>query len=152
MGPLGGGLLGAFFGFLSYLQCFGVGMPSDFGANIAKESTALAGVLCIVSRLLAGVIAGIVFDLLRKKAKAHIAVCGAVTGLCTAVFNTVFFMSALLLFFGDTPYISSMIGEMNIIVFVFAFVGINALIEMAVATFATAFSAIIIDKTRLFNK
>ena len=152
MGPLGGGLLGAFFGFLSYLQCFGVGMPSDFGANLVKESTALTAVLCIISRMMAGAAAGIIYDLLRKKTKIHIGITGAVTGLCTALLNSIFFMSMLLLFFGDTQYLSSMIGDMNIILFIFAFVGINVFIEMAASTVITSVSAIIVKKTGLFNK
>ena len=151
MGPIGGGVMGAFFGFLSFLQCFGVGVPSEFGANIVKESQPLTAILCIVPRMLAGIIAGTVYYLLRKKKRAPAAVCGAAAGFCTAIFNTIFFMTSLVLFFGDTPYISAMISGRNIIVFTFAFAGVNALVEMTLATVITAFSAIGIEKTRLFR-
>lgn len=51
--------------------------------------------------------------------------------------NTAFFMSALVLLFGNTDYVKELMGGKNIIVFICTFVGINALVEMAVCTFVT---------------
>ena len=152
MGPVGGGILGAFFGLLSFFQCFGVGMSSEFGASLVSESTLKAALLCVVSRILAGVLAGTVHFVFKNRLHAKSSVCGAVTGLSTAVFNTIFFMTFLMLLFGDADFLMSMRGERNVILFVFAFVGVNAVIEMVVSTIATALSELAIDKTRLFIK
>ena len=50
-------------------------------------------------------------------------------------------MSALMLFFGQSEYILSMQGSMNVFAFVLAFVGVNGLIEAIVcAVVGTAIS------------
>ncbi len=43
-------------------------------------------------------------------------------------------MTALVLLFGSTEYVQGLIAGRNIIVFICAFVGVNAVVEMVVST------------------
>ena len=43
-------------------------------------------------------------------------------------------MTALVLLFGNTEYVQSLIAGRNILVFICAFVGVNAVVEMVVST------------------
>ncbi len=51
--------------------------------------------------------------------------------------NTLFFMSALILLFGQTEYMQGLINGQNILLFVCAFVGVNAVFEMLSSTVIT---------------
>ena len=90
--------------------------------------------MTIGSRTLAGYLTGVVSTLLRK---APAPVNFAVTGLAGAVLNTLFFMTLLMVCFGSSDYIMSMRGELNVLAFVAAFVGINAVVEAVVSTVLT---------------
>ena len=60
-------------------------------------------------------------------------VCYFAGGFLAAFLNTILFMSVLLLFFWNTPFIQEInanFGNLNPFLFVFAFVGINGLLEM----------------------
>ena len=46
-------------------------------------------------------------------------------------------MSALMLLFGNSEYIMGMRGDMNVIAFILAFVGVNAIFEIAASTIVT---------------
>ena len=133
LGPAGGATVGGIFGFLSFLQCFGIGVPSGMGEILVGINPLLAFLQRFLPRVLEGLLAGFVYKAFRKKSPY---VASAVTGFSTAFFNTVFFMSALVLFFGNTEYVQGLIGGRNIIVFVCMFVGINAVVEMITATLA----------------
>jgi hypothetical protein len=54
-----------------------------------------------VSRVLVGVLAAVVYRAMCKT-KAPLYIRGVVTGFSAAFFNTLFFMSLLVLFFGST--------------------------------------------------
>jgi hypothetical protein len=69
------------------------------------------------------------FKKLRKPTLA-----GFAAGFSAAFLNTVLFMTALVLLFGNTAYLQGLIAGRNVIVFICAFVGINALVEMFAAT------------------
>lgn len=131
MGPAGGAAAGAIFGIMSFLQCFGIGVPSGMGIILAGINPFLAFLQRFLPRLLDGLLAGCIFKAIRKK---NVYAACAVTGFFTAFLNTLFFMSALVLLFGNTEYVQGLIGGRNILVFVCAFVGVNAVIEMLVAT------------------
>ena len=65
----------------------------------------------------------------------------AIGGLLGPVFNTLFFMGSILLFFWNTDYIQAMaagMGTANPLVFVALFVGINAVFETAVSFLVSA--------------
>lgn len=130
LGPTAGALMGGLFGLFSYLQCFGIGVPSAMGAVLVDINPFLAFVQRFVPRVLCGWLCGLMFQGTKKLTKASIA--GYITGFCAAFFNTVFFMLSLVLLFGSTAYMKGLIGGDNIIIFICSFVGIQAVVEMII--------------------
>ena len=135
LGPAGGAFMGGVFGLLSFLQCLGIGVPSAMGATLFGISPFLAFVQRFVPRLLDGFLVGLIFRWCRKSLGAGPA--GFIAGFCSAFLNTLLFMSLLILLFGNTEYVQGLIGGRNVIVFVCAFVGVNAVVEMIVSTLVT---------------
>lgn len=132
LGPVGGMILGGMFGITSFLQCLGIGGTSAMGVLLFEINPFLAFVQRFVPRLLAGLLSGYVY--LGMKKVSNTAVACFATGFAAALFNTVLFMSALVLLFGRTEYVQGLIGGRNVIVFICAFVGINAVVEMVAAS------------------
>ena len=131
LGPGGGAFLGAVFGITSCLQCVGIGGTSAMGVILFEISPLLTILQRLVPRVLAGCLTGIVY---RGLHKAHFSYAGYTAGFCAALFNTAFFMGALVLLFGKTEYLQNLIAGRNILVFILSFVGINALVELFTAT------------------
>lgn len=146
-GPVGGAVIGGVFGLMSFLQCIGIGVPSGMGAALFAINPFLAFVQRFIPRLLDGLIAGLVFKSVSSKANKTIA-CG-VTGFCSAFFNTLLFMTSLVLLFGNTQYMKDLMGGKNVLVFIVTFVGVNALVEMAASTIVTAAVGTALFKARL---
>jgi uncharacterized membrane protein len=71
---------------------------------------------------------------------------GAVAGFMTAFSNTLLFMTTLVLLFGRTDYMEKLMKGKNVIWFIITFVGVNALVEMLVATVVTAAAAAVLTK------
>ena len=132
LGPLGGLAMGCVFGILSFLQCIGIGVPSGMGATLFNINPFLAFIQRFVPRALDGLLVGLIFRGCAKKLGNRPAC--FLAGFCSAFFNTLFFMTALVLLFGNTEYVQSLIAGRNIIVFICAFVGVNAVVEMVVST------------------
>ena len=74
---------------------------------------------------------------------------GFITGFFSAFLNTLFFMSALILLFGNTEYVQGLMGGKNVIAFVCAFVGVNAVFEMIVSTIVTGGVVLALYKAKL---
>ena len=100
-----------------------------------------------VPRLLDGFLLGYIFRAVRGKANIHVAC--MVTGFCSAFLNTAFFMTALVVLFGNTEYMQGLIGGKNVIVFICTFVGINAVCEMAASTILTGAVGAALHKAKL---
>ena len=132
LGPVGGMILGAMFGLTSFLQCIGIGGTSAMGVILFEINPILAFIQRFVPRLLAGLIAGLVYKGVAKLSNPTVAC--FVTGFSAALLNTVLFMSALVLLFGRTEYLQGLIAGRNILLFICAFVGINAVVEMIAAS------------------
>ena len=147
-GPLGGAVLGAVFGLTSFGQCIGIGGVSAMGATLFSISPVLAFIQRFVPRFLDGWLLGYLFRWLRKATK-NTTLTGYITGFLSAFLNTVFFMVALVVLFGNTEYVKNLIGGRNIIVFICAFVGINAICEMISATILTGVISVALKKARL---
>lgn len=147
-GPLGGAVLGAVFGLTSFGQCIGIGGVSAMGATLFSISPVLAFIQRFVPRFLDGWLLGYLFRWLRKATK-NTTLAGYITGFLSAFLNTVFFMVALVVLFGNTEYVKNLIGGRNIIVFICAFVGINAICEMISATILTGVISVALKKARL---
>ncbi len=148
LGPKGGAIAGAVFGLLSFLQCFGIGIPSGMGMILVEINPFLAFVQRFVPRLLDGFIIGWIFKLIRKK---NVYAACAVTGFFSAFLNTLFFMSALVLLFGNTEYVQGLIGGKNVILWICAFVGINAVFEMVAATVVTGIVGAALHKAKVIK-
>lgn len=147
LGPNGAAVIGAVFGLTSFLQCIGVGGTSAMGAVLFGINPFLAFVQRFVPRVLDGFIIGYIFKFTRRKLGNGAACC--ITGFCSAFFNTVLFMTALVVLFGNTEYMRELIGGKNIIIFICSFVGINAVFEMIASTVITGAVGTALYKSKL---
>lgn len=135
LGPVGGIAVGAVFGITSFLQCLGIGGVSPMGAILLEINPVLTFILCLLPRVLVGLITGLLHKPMIKKIGNKIPC--FITGFLTAFLNTVLFMGMLVLLFGKTDYLQELIAGRNIIVFICAFVGVNAISEMVASTLIT---------------
>jgi uncharacterized membrane protein len=108
LGPVGGAIVGGIFGLTSFLQCIGVGGTSAMGAILFDINPFFAFIQRFIPRLLDGFLLGYIFRGVRKVGGVSLA-CLA-TGFCSAFLNTAFFMTALVLLFGNTEYMQGLIG------------------------------------------
>lgn len=138
LGPGAGALLGGVFGLTSFGTCFGA---SPFGAVLLSINPFFTFVVCVVTRILAGWLTGVLFKALfaaeEKRSAKHLLSFGAAS-LAGPLLNTVFFMTGLVLCFYRTDYIQQIaagMGAANPLIFVFLFVGIQGLIEAAAGFF-----------------
>lgn len=152
LGPTGGAIAGGIFGILSFLQCFGIGVPSGMGAALVAINPFLAFIQRFVPRVLDGLLVGFIFRAVSKRSNPYFA--SALTGFCTALLNTVFFMGALMLLFGSTEYVQGLMadkGTTNVFVFICLFVGVNAVLEMAASTIVTGGVGSALIRAKLIN-
>ena len=148
MGIPGGAIIGGIFGLISFLQCFGIVGYSAMGAALVSVSPFLMFIQRFVSRVLVGVITALIYRALkRRNVKDHFAL--TITGFSAAFFNTLFFMSLLVLLFGSTEYLQNLMAGRSVMAFIIASVGINAVIEMIVAAVVTAAVGIALKKSKL---
>ena len=149
LGPSGGAVLGAVFGVTSCLQCIGIGGLSQMGAVLFEINPIFCFIQRLLPRILAGWLSGCLFLGFRKLAGTT-AAC-FVTGFCAALLNTVLFMGALVLLFGNTEYVRGLVAGRNVIVFICAFVGVNALVEMLASTVIVGAVCKALEKAKLIG-
>jgi len=130
VGPGCGAVLGAVFGLSSFIQAL---QGSPFGFALLSINPFLTFVLCMVPRILIGVIAGYIFRALIKLDKTHIVSFG-VAALSGALVNTILFVGALILFFGNSDYLRQF-GETPLAI-IGTLVTVNAAIEAGVCMVA----------------
>ena len=148
MGMTGGIIVGGAFGLISFLQCFGIFGSSALGAALVNVSPFLMFVQRFVSRVLVGVLAALVYrGMCRTKAPMYVK--GLVTGFSAAFFNTLFFMTLLVLFFGNTDKLAGPIADKGVFLYIITSVGINAVVVMAVAALVTGAACVALKKARL---
>lgn len=124
LGPVEGAILGLVFGLTSFATCFG---SSTFGATLLAINPIYTFIGCVVTRVLAGFLTGIVFKAVKKLKLGY-----EITSLAGPLLNTLFFMGALVLFFYNTEFIQNLaatLGTANPFAFVVAFVGLQGLVE-----------------------
>ena len=131
LGPAGG----AVFGMTSFLQCLGVLGMSGMGAATFAISPFLTFVQRMLPRVLDGFLLGCIYRFMKKHS-ATFPAC-AVTGFFAAFLNTLLFMGLLILLFGNTAYVQSLMGGHNVIVGVCLMIGVNAIFEMLASTVIT---------------
>lgn len=134
LGPGAGAFLGTVFGITSFLQCV-MGL-SPFGTAALEISVPRTFIICVPPRILMGLLTGLFYKLFKKKNFAAY----SITSLTGSLLNTVLFMTALVICFWNTEFIQGfarMLGTEKVVPFIFAFVGVNGLIE-AVTCFVLA--------------
>ena len=132
LGPGAGAFMGLVFGATSFAQCFGM---DAFGTTLMSINPFFTFLMCIPTRVLAGFLCGLIFkgvsSALAGKKSAEISYpVAAVTG---PVFNTLFFMSCLVLLFGKTDFIQNMMAESgagNLLMFFVIMVGVKGVVEI----------------------
>ena len=149
LGPVGGAVLGAVFGMTSFLQCLGIGGSSAMGVILFDINPLFAFLQRFLPRLITGFTVGVIYKVVRRFFKVGVA--GSAAGFCAALLNTVLFMGALILFYGNTQYLTDLIAGRNVVVFICTFVGINAVAEMAVSTLVTAALCTALERARLMG-
>ena len=147
LGPTGGAVAGAVFGLTSFLQAMGIGGTSALGAALFQINPFLSAVQCFVPRILDGLLIGFIYRGMRKKTNVY-ASC-AVTGFFSAFLNTLFFMTALVVMFGNTVVIQNLMGGRNVIIGCCMMVGVNAISEMISSTIITAAVGTALSKAHL---
>lgn len=148
LGPTGGAITGVVFGLTSFVNALTGG--SALGTWMVSVSPVLAFLECFVPRLLMGVLVGFLHQWMSKVLKNGIA--GFVTGFCAAFINTALFMTGLVLLFGNTDYLQSLIGGRNVILFMCTFVGVNAILEMIVSTVIVGILGKTLEKAHLLGR
>ncbi|MBQ0010071.1 MAG: ECF transporter S component [Ruminococcus sp.] len=132
MGPGAGLFLGGVFGVSSFLTCLGILRASAFGQMLFSIHPLYTAAVCIIPRLLMGVLCGLLFRGLNRKAPNRTwvyAVCSAFS----AIANTVLFMGGLALLF--RPLLLSMAAEEGqpLLIFILSISLFNCLGEIAVS-------------------
>lgn len=152
MGIPGGAIVGGAFGLISFLQCYGICGVSGMGVALVTANPGF-GFACLmfiqrfVSRVAVGVLAALVFRGMEKT-RAPLFVKGAVTGFAAAFFNTLFFMSLLVILFGQTEYMQQSMAGRGLAAYLVASVGVNAVVEMVVAALVTGAAGAALRKAR----
>ena len=147
LGPTGGAVAGAVFGLTSFLQAMGIGGTSALGAALFQINPFLSAVQCFVPRILDGLLIGYIFRGMRRKTNVYVSC--AVTGFFSAFLNTLFFMTALVVMFGNTEVIQNLMGGRNVIIGCCMMVGVNAISEMVSSTIITAAVGTALSKAHL---
>lgn len=128
LGPGAGAILGLTFG----LTSFAISGTSGLGVALLSISPVKLFILCVGTRVAAGWLTGLLFKVLNK---ANFKGRYTVTSLVGPLFNTVFFMSFLVIFFYNTEFIQNIaqtIGATNPIMFMALFAGIQGIGEAIV--------------------
>jgi uncharacterized membrane protein len=128
LGPSAGLFLGTVFGLTSFIQCFGL---DAFGTTLLSINPIFTFIMCIVPRVLMGYLCAVIYKLIARKKRKAAYVIGA---LSAPIFNTTFFMTLLILFFGKSDYIMGFRGNLSLVAFLAAFIGLNGIMEIVTTT------------------
>ncbi len=128
LGEKSGAFLGLVFGVTSFIQCFGLDL---FGTTLFGINPVYTFIMCIVPRVLMGYLCGIIYKFVARRKKKFALVFAS---FMAPVLNTVFFMSLLLLFFGESDYIMGIRNGADLLPFLVAFIGLNGVMEIVTTT------------------
>lgn len=123
-GPTTGAFLGLVFGITSFVQCFGM---DAFGTTLMQLNPLGTFIMCVGTRTLMGYLCGWIF---KGVAKINRPVAYFTASLSGAILNTLFFMTLLIVFFGKSDFIMGIRGDLKLLPFLVAFVGLNGLLEI----------------------
>ncbi|MDR0839334.1 MAG: ECF transporter S component [Oscillospiraceae bacterium] len=134
LGPASGAILGLVFGITSFSQALtGADALGTLLLNQSALSAILLFVMCIVPRVLAGWLPGLVFSPLDKRGVNRV-LAVALTALSGSVFNTVFFIAAFVGFFSTNELVTGAFGTTDVWIIITGLLTVNALIEAVVCT------------------
>ena len=131
LGTSAGAICGAVFGLTSFWQA--VSGMSAFGAALVAISPIYTLIICLIPRILEGLLTGLIFKGLSKVCKGNSVPC-AVSSLCCPLLNTLLFVGSFLLLFSRTDFFASLYSQSaasNILAFFAWFVGLNGAVEAA---------------------
>ena len=140
LGEKSGAFLGLVFGITSFIQCFGLDL---FGTTLFGINPVYTFIMCIVPRVLMGYLCGVIYKFIaRKKRKLAL----VIASFFAPVLNTVFFMSLLMIFFGNSDYIIGIRNGAELLPFLVAFVGLNGVMEIVTTTLIAPPVALAVEK------
>ena len=139
LGPLAGGVLGGMMGCISFYTAIKTGFSTLFLAGYTGGTVAVLSFLnTIPPRILMGVCVGWIFRAVHRVDRSR-TVSYYIGGLAAPVLNTLFYMTVLVFLFWNAPTLQALLGEElmarfqdNILLFVAAYVGIQAVLEAVV--------------------
>lgn len=139
LGPLAGGILGATMGAISFYTAIKTGFSTMFLAGYSGAlAISLSFVNCVITRTLMGIATGWIFKLIHKIDRTK-TISYYIGGLAAPLLNTLLYMTVLVLIFLNAPTLEQLLSpelfakfQDNVLVFVAAYVGVQALIEAAV--------------------
>ena len=137
LGPLAGGVLGGVMGCISFYTAIKNGFSTLFLAGYTGGIVVvLSFVNTVIPRILMGICVGWIYRAARLDRGKTISY--YIGGIAAALLNTLFYMTVLVLIFLNAPTLQDLLGEElmakfqdNILLFVAAYVGVQALIEAA---------------------
>lgn len=150
MGPIGGCVIGAFFGMFSFLQAIGIGVPSGMGMLTFSISPFLTFIQRVGSRALVGFLLGLIYQGTKKLVNTVTAF--FVTGCCAAVLNFIFFMGLLVLCFGGNADVANIWAGKTVMAYLIATFLSNTIFEIIVTTLLTGAISLGLYKARLLNQ
>lgn len=137
-----GALTGFIFGLTSFFRCFGI---SAFSTTLFNINPFFTVILCFFPRILSGFFAGLIYKTI-KNISLNFKI--LISSIISSLSNTIFYTLTLLILFGSTEYIKTLINNKNIFLFIISFVGINGIIEVVINSILCT----IICKSLLFKK
>lgn len=126
---------GAFAGLVFGLTSFAKSSESVMGAALLAINPVYTFVLAVVPRVLEGYLCGLIFSVLNKKGGNKLWKTALASFACPAL-NTILYMGTLVLLFGNSDYIRELANGKDMFMFVVSFVGIQAVVEAVICTFA----------------
>lgn len=138
LGPLAGGVLGGVMGCISFYTAIKTGFSTLFLAGYTGGIVVvLSFVNTIIPRILMGICVGWVYRAASRLDRGN-TISYYIGGIAAPLLNTLFYMTVLVLIFLNAPTLQALLGEElmakfqdNILLFVAAYVGVQALIEAA---------------------
>ena len=139
LGPTAGGILGAVMGGISFYTAVKTGFSSLFLAGYEGGIVVvLSFINSFIPRIIMGVLTGWIFKLVDRIDKTNTIDC-FLGGLIAPLLNTLLYMTVLILIYLNAPMLENLLSpelmekfQSNVLVFVAAYVGVQALIEAGV--------------------
>lgn len=149
------GIISALFGvalFMSAMMLVGYEKGEKYNMSADMYNLMSSGGLIFYICAFVSVLCFIIgYQIVSSKKLSRVQVACSVTGFCTALLNTIFFMSALVLLFRNTEYLKNLIDGRNVLLFIVTFVGINALFEMVITTVISGYIGSTLIKAKLIT-